>query len=60
MLGVSLFYTCQAFSTYQMSTVVISIVRIMQEDSGECAFLILDPHYTGTDNVKDIHAGERS
>jgi hypothetical protein len=50
---------CQAFSTYQMSTIEISIVRIMQEDSGECAFLILDPHYTGTDNVKDIHAGER-
>lgn len=27
------------------------------ELTGDCAFLILDPHYTGTDDLKSIHAG---
>lgn len=26
--------------------------------TGEAAFLILDPHYTGADDLKRIHAGE--
>ncbi len=25
--------------------------------TGECAFLILDPHYTGSDAIEPIHAG---
>lgn len=28
------------------------------EATGECAFLILDPHYTGPDNLAKIHAGQ--
>lgn len=28
------------------------------ERTGECAFLILDPHYTGKDELKPIHAGQ--
>ena len=27
------------------------------ERSGRCAFLILDPHYTGGEDVKKVHAG---
>ena len=27
------------------------------EHSGRCAFLILDPHYTGAEDIKKIHAG---
>ena len=27
------------------------------ERSGRCAFLILDPHYTGAEDIKKIHAG---
>jgi hypothetical protein len=27
------------------------------ESTGRCAFLILDPHYTGSEDVKKIHAG---
>lgn len=27
------------------------------ERTGECAFLILDPHYTGADDRKRIHQG---
>lgn len=27
------------------------------EQTGDCAFLILDPHYTGSDELKKIHAG---
>lgn len=27
-------------------------------DTGECAFLILDPHYTGTDDIGKIHSGQ--
>lgn len=29
------------------------------ERSGECAFLILDPHYTGADHLKRVHQGAR-
>ena len=29
------------------------------ERTGDCAFLILDPHYTGGEDLKKIHAGER-
>ncbi len=25
--------------------------------TGDCAFLILDPHYTGPEDLKRIHAG---
>lgn len=28
------------------------------ESTGEVAFLILDPHYTGGEDLKKIHAGE--
>jgi hypothetical protein len=28
------------------------------EDTGDCAFLILDPHYTGADDVSKIHKGK--
>jgi Ufm1-specific protease 2 len=28
------------------------------ESTGECAFLILDPHYTGHDDLSRIHAGQ--
>ena len=28
-----------------------------EERSGRCAFLILDPHYTGAEDIKKIHAG---
>lgn len=28
-----------------------------EEGSGRCAFLILDPHYTGGEDVRKIHAG---
>lgn len=28
-----------------------------QEDTGDCAFLILDPHYTGADDLKKVHSG---
>lgn len=27
------------------------------ERTGDCAFLILDPHYTGAEDLKRIHAG---
>lgn len=27
-------------------------------DSEECQYLILDPHYTGQDDLKKIHAGK--
>ncbi len=27
------------------------------ESTGECAFLILDPHYTGGEDLKRIHSG---
>ncbi len=27
------------------------------EDSGDCAFLILDPHYTGPETLGRIHKG---
>ena len=27
-------------------------------DSGECAFLILDPHYTGVDDLNKIKSGQ--
>eukprot|EP00899_Mesostigma_viride_P025873 jgi/Mesvir1/6470/Mv19545-RA.1 len=27
------------------------------EKTGECAFLILDPHYTGGEDIKSIHSG---
>ena len=26
--------------------------------TGECAYLILDPHYTGPDDLKKIHKGQ--
>lgn len=26
--------------------------------TGECAFLILDPHYTGQDKLERIHSGQ--
>jgi len=29
------------------------------ERTGDCAFLILDPHYTGPEDLKRIHSGER-
>ena len=28
------------------------------EPTGECAFLILDPHFTGKDDLKAIHTGQ--
>lgn len=28
------------------------------EDTGDCAFLILDPHYTGADDLSKIHKGK--
>lgn len=28
------------------------------ERTGECAFLILDPHYTGGDDLQAIHRGQ--
>ena len=28
------------------------------ERTGQCAFLILDPHYTGSDDIKAIHKGQ--
>lgn len=27
------------------------------EQTGECAFLILDPHYTGEDDISKVQAG---
>jgi hypothetical protein len=30
------------------------------DSTGECAFLILDPHYTGADDLKKVQAGECS
>ena len=29
------------------------------EKTGECAFLILDPHYTGGEDLTKIHNGQR-
>ncbi len=26
--------------------------------TGECAYLILDPHYTGADDLKKVHKGQ--
>lgn len=28
------------------------------EATGECAFLILDPHYTGSEDLNKIHSGQ--
>jgi hypothetical protein len=28
-----------------------------EERSGRCAFLILDPHYTGGEDLKKVHSG---
>eukprot|EP00884_Botryococcus_braunii_P015780 jgi/Botrbrau1/2886/Bobra.0036s0028.1 len=30
----------------------------LNEATGECAFLILDPHYTGADNLSRVQAGQ--
>ena len=28
------------------------------ERTGQCAFLILDPHYTGSDDLRAVHKGQ--